>query len=562
MSPANVQPGQKLFVEAVFDSGSDTPIDAISLVLSGSERCATQLRQVLTLKAKFEATRFARGVHKLRAEFPLPASALPSHRGPLFVVEYDLRLHVEIPWWPDVDKSFALHIAQPPVRPMPNEVVFSSRSGEAVGADLYAEATLGSSVVAPNRALLGAVSFGNTQTLGRTKACQIELAFVGIEQGGGVTQEAHRFTAKLARETLKEGEAIPFRVMLPPSAPPTLKGHLGRIDWFFLVSIQNGWKKHPLLRIPIEVRPIEGGVERARVNAIGKERRSLLWSAAAAELGFTYDSDADVVAKRVGDVSVEVTALHRASAGPHVVASFAYGALGIDLDVKPKRWLLKIVGDGFEMGHPAFDRALCVDAREAHQARALLGEALVEALVLADEVRMDDTRATLAWASAGIDPAALRKSLSVVDSVAKALAHRIPQIPFPARLASSHAAWKALAESLGGRLRPGRPEVVGGETLGRSLSVRAGWGDAAEPPGVDIEVHRSADAAGDRALPKRAESARDALSKSGNVMIDTERVVLSIPDGADRPEALGALIEAVAELAALLDGRGAAGPYR
>lgn len=558
LSPPSVLPGQNLDVEAVLESRSSTPTEAISLTLTGREHdVAMRSRTVCELRATFEPVELEKGKRSFRARFPLPASIPPTHRGALFSASYELRVHVDIPWWPDVDRLFQVQVSQPPVEQAQAQVVFNSRGGDAKGEALYAEATLASPLVAPGGAIVGAVSFGNTAGTGKRR---VEVAFVGVEQGGGQTREVHRFTATIHAGPLVEGEAIPLHVTLPPSAPPTTATHLGRLDWFLLVDAEGTWKREPMLRIPIEVRPLRAGVARMRVSAIGRARRSALWSAVAEEKQWTYDEGADRMERRFGHLRASLFVEQRATGGPHVVGEIDLADLGLDLDVRPKGWIHPF--SGVEVGNDRFDRALAVAAREPEQARALLAGALADVLVLADEARLDDARATLAWEGAGIDPSAVRRAVTVVESAARLFADRIATLPAPKKLAASMDRWRALSARLGGRLRPGRPEIVGAELLGRPIALRVLWEGREGPIGLAIEARRAQSDEPERAPTKRAEAARAALERHGLVAIDRDRVTVTLRDESCDPATAEPLLEPTAELVALLDDLGERGPYR
>lgn len=559
LSPARVVPGQTLEVEALLSSRSVTPVDGIELALSGIERLTNGPNErFLGLQATFEPAKLSEGEHAFRARFPIPPDALPSHRGWLSSVVYELTVHVDIPWWPDVDRSFVVEVAHPPVTATPTEVVFNSREGDVKGKELYAEATLATAVVAPGGALTGAVSFGNTRGLGRTS---VSLSFVGIERAGGQVSEAHRFTAKLPHAELVDGEPVPFRVTLPSSAPPTFRGRRGVLDWFFVVATNSGWSQKPILRIPIQVLPRTGEDPRLRVGAIGRARRAGMWSAAASAAGWDYDEQRDMMQRRFGDLVATIAVEQRTAGGPHVVGTIELGDLGLDLEMKPSSWVAALASSRIETGQERLDGMVSTHAREAAQALSLLRGDLADALALAEELRVDDARAVLSWAGGGVDDKSVRRALAVVDGVAKLFAHRMESMSPPARFVEHLEAWRSLAARMGGKLRRGRPEIVGAERLGRPIRLFVEWTEADAPCGIVIEARRGPDS-DDRSPSKRALAARAALEAAGRVTVEPDRVMLALADPACDLERAEPHVDAVAELVALLEDRADQGPYR
>jgi hypothetical protein len=334
------------------------------------------------------------------------------------------------------------------------------------------------------------------------------------------------------------------------------------VEWHVLVSTRTAWRNEPILRIPIQVRPVSASPTRARVGAIGRARRAATWAQIAREKGWIYDDGADVMRARFGELTASLSVEQRTSGGPHVVGQVDLGGLGLDLDVRPRRWLTSIARKKIATGVARFDEAISIAAREPAQAEALFRGALAEVLAHADEVRMDDERLVVAWEGAGIDGASVKRAVSVVDGAARVLEERVEALPPPAHFADRIDAWRAFAARLGGRLRPGRPEILRAEKHGREARVRAVWGEDDAPSGLALEIARAARDLGDRPLDRRGEAARAALEKHGQVAIERERVSLLVRDDACDLGVVEPHLDALAELALLIDDVRDAGPYR
>lgn len=114
LDPPSPSPGTRLLARVVLVSHSETPIAGVDVHLRGREQrftgvamvgkapvpqyeihphvdlCATTPRAVLTP-----------GEHRHNVVFNLPAGVPPSYHSKLSTIEYEVVVHVDIPWWPD-----------------------------------------------------------------------------------------------------------------------------------------------------------------------------------------------------------------------------------------------------------------------------------------------------------------------------------------------------------------------------------------------------------------------------------------------------------------------------
>lgn len=551
--PARANPGEIVTVTARLDSKHDTPTRSARLTLRGMERSSQRAEYpFLALEAVFGPQQLTPGPHELSARFQLPADGPPTHAGRFSRVAYELRVEVEIPWWRNLDRTFEVVVVPAPVEPPSGNAVYSSRRGD-TAAELYAEMTLASTVIAPGRPIRGAVSFNN---VGKGKRARVDAAFVGVE-GLSSELETLQFGARIHDGVLVEGEPIPFAITLPQSAPTTLHARHTKMVWFFDLAVGEGWGKKPLLRVPIQVWPTtrEGGS--GRLAPVGKSRRAQLWASVASEVGFEYDPEGDRLRSKRLDVGVEVSTAPRSDGRAFLTARLSYPALRMGLSVASRGFLSALLTDGVPID-PDFDRAFFVTAREVPQAQALL-RGFGEMFGGIDEVRMNDVELTISSSGSGIDRAALKRFLTIVARAHAILAKNLAAAPMPAALASREADLRALALRLGGVLfRPGA-SILRAEKLGHAVSLH--FSPALEES-VRVELARPPNAS-TKEPSKRADAALTALRERGHVEVRHDFIVLATSGGVPASlEPIDRDVEALATLALLLEGQGEGGPYR
>jgi hypothetical protein len=132
--PRFAVPGDPFEVEVVLTSKSDTPVDAISFLLVGSERYdygkREQRRELVRQIGRHEPRTLTKGEHRLRTRFDIPRDAMASFQGERASVAYGLEVHVSIPWWPDVRNHYLVPVGwrgYDPPEPRPG--IYASRRG-------------------------------------------------------------------------------------------------------------------------------------------------------------------------------------------------------------------------------------------------------------------------------------------------------------------------------------------------------------------------------------------------------------------------------------------------
>ena len=484
LRPGKVSPGQTVEVIATFDSRSRTPIDKVEFRLNGpllvpAGQVYFAHQPTIRLAARHTPREFTTGRHEVRARFAIPPNAPPSFRSRGFAIEYVLSVHVDIPWWPDVDKRYVVPVVLPPSAPRSaSPGVFCTDSRGPRERVLYAEASLDDVVVEPGGVVTGAVSFNNT-AFRRMRG--VEVAFVSkiTAIASGTTWETHRYAAPVCSGTPPESEAVPFRVRVPSDVTPEFATPWARVAWHLEVAIDTGWSREVLLAIPIRVVPATAGGASALVvgssaPSVGRERRMRLWSTVAQQLSLQYDAAAETLRLSHGTSTATIT-LEQGGSGLQLCASLAWPSLGIDIDVGPAQWTDRFATEEINVGDAAFDEQFRVRGRVAEQILAVLSTDVRRALLGSLDARVHDEGARFSIADAGLDPERLasfaRHTARLLEAFEKAFAN----VPPPVRLASHRDAWVRFAERLAGRLEIGRMWIHGGSFGMEQVEVGTNW---------------------------------------------------------------------------------------
>jgi hypothetical protein len=560
LSPPAVAPGETLTVEARLKSRAETPTRGAKLTLTGREWAQygqfSSGLDVVALEASFQPATLPTGERSLKARFVIPPTAPPSAKGTHVGVAYQLRVQVDIPWWPDVDKLFDVPVRKIPIRPPDEALVFTSTAQEVTGDALYAEASLESRCVAPGGVLSGAVSFFNT----RGKQIEPELSLVAWERSssGLSTVEGVRYGVKL-QGPARDGEAIAFRVGFPAGAPPSLAGRFASITWKLEVAVRTLLSRRVILDIPIEVGPVEADTRSARLQVVGLARRNGLWKDIGARAGMRLDEERGVLVAEQGVVSVTVEPELRVDDGPVLVTRLGWPDLGIDVGLEERQFIEILPGPQVQTGDKPFDRRFKTTAREPAQARALLAEDVRRRIARFQSVRIDDEGAVLSSPGAGLEPRETSAFVANALRLALAIDGAIPAIPVPRAALRYAEAWASYAAAMGGRFVRGRVGFVAATFHGRRLDAGLSWKKSGEVDRTEILLATSGD---DSAARKQATALWDELERRGTVSLTERGLLLSLPEGIEDPRAIEPLLDTLSSVADVMEKKNREGPYR
>jgi len=575
LDPAEPSPGDTVRVHVRLKSETETPFDAIDVELVGRESRYKRTsstgkttsrkyhrREIVRLGRRFPEGVLHPGLWEQAVDFPLPTDLPPTYRSVYSAIEYELSVHVSIPWWPDRHEKYVLPLripATPAARPQPR--VFTNQAGEHRGEDPVIELSLEDQILPIGGSLTGAVAVTG---LGDRKLRRVELSTCAVEtamvQSTAGPAEIDRRTFKLCEGTPEEGASLPFRIGIPADLPPTFLSPFISVDHAIEVVAVVAFGRDISLRVPVRVERQRGARPSAenRLPLVGKQRHLSVWRAgadAARAAGYTvaeFDPERATLVLDVRGIRIEVTEEHREALGPCIVAELSYPALGLDLRLAERRWT------DFSGKMPGLDKQLAkrfaVRAREPMQAVCLLDAEVRQALEVFDEAALDDEHAVVVQKGGVYQVSGLERFLARSAMLAHRLAKATTNLPPPAALATSLPAYQRFAEHQGARLRVGDLALDGLSRVGIPLSLDHRW-EEDRPAESRLWAPRP-----ERDLPASwSETLKKATGREP--LLEETRIGVRLPLVVDPEEALGTA-EALAGAVAMLSGMTSLGPYR
>lgn len=462
-----IKPGEPLETTLTLTSWSKTPVNAITLTLTGAEKYQDAARDVTRVRrpiVNLVATLMGEGEldvgpRTFRARFNMPEHALATYKGRYLRVEYTLFLHVDIPWWPDLTRTYHVDVEpRAQGRPTPKPVAHTTERG---GAEPFAEITLDDVVFAPGDVVSGAFALGNLR--GR-EVQAIEMAVVAVERVTPQwTAPSDRYVVYLDPDAVEEGRAQRFQFTLHTWVPPSFDS----LSYYFQMKVKIRRGAELTHRIPIAIARLDGpslvGASQ-RQPELGSGRWRKIWARAGAPLGLALAGKDLRLTGRAGRAAIDVFVDPSADEAS-LVAELRYGPWGADLRVRPRQRLSPqrifpfLVADEQSA---AFWSRYKAEGREEAQLRAILTPALLQALMGFDAVQMGDDEVRAVTKSAGYDRQYIGPFLERVAALARAIDIAGERIPPPAAMSSMLPAWRALADELSGELVPGSMAIRGG----------------------------------------------------------------------------------------------------
>ena len=597
--PNEIRPGDTFPVTVELHCPEAVPVEHVRVLLVGRETWSvgsdksrvSRSQTVVSLGATLVGeTTLPRGVDTHEVRMPLPADAPPSYRGAAGRITYELRVEVSIPWWPDRNVAFDIHVVAPARDPLTTQTqIFSSRpEGPPAGAP-HAELSLGSQWTRVGHVVEGAIALSN---VAEVRYSEIKLGLRGVETlwdrgAARYEREAHRYVIRLGAEQAQEGEMLPFRFRLPddaqPEMPPSPRpgdaAQLVSLAWQLEAVVGVRWGSDLVLRVPYRVLPRSERAGDAPIRlappTVGSDRLRALWEGVGARHGLTYASQS--LRGRIGETQLVVRRDHRGRGGVHLLAELRYPDLHLDLEVEPATSVQKMVGAGKRIGDPSWDRDHYVVARDEEQVARVLRR-LVPASANATLHRMDDRELRVSVRDAGTSAARLERFVMASLELARTLEQLRSELPPPTGFEAALPGWRALTTDIDGALEPARLRVTGvvaslpaeaRVAFDQEGAPSATWLSVESPTPLDLE-HRAVwhPEMGD-AWPGFHQEARQLLititKDAATLQITRTRVMLELPALLGADPALGATqagqrLSRMAQLVQLL--RGKVGPYR
>lgn len=477
--PPVAHPGDEIAIEVVATSHSDTPIDFFDVTFEGDELVTLNPDGVLRSHAQTivrDAKRLrdegilAEGEHRFEARFTVPADAPASYLGALATIRYQVRVHVSIPWWPDLRETYEL-LVEPHPTPRPQPAPATDTSDGANGQP-FIELSVADTCFAPNDEVSGAFATGN---VGRDAGDGVEISLVAVEQ---VQSGQLVFRSEQMRHNLpnvfrapRGGREVPFRFRVPKEAVPSFESATCRLSWTLTATFRSSTFHVAQASIPVVIGRHAGGRAGAgRMPGVGASRWRAAWAAAGEPHGLALDEERLGLAGARGEVRVRVDVREDEDEGA-LSATFSYPPLMLGLRAAPQ--LLVMLPTALEQMFPG----LRIEHRELEQARAFLGP-VRDALAGVKLVSADDRTLVARGQVAGYDRQSVEPFVRHATEIAEAIRAAIEAVPPPASMRDALPAWRAFATATGARL------VVGGMAL-RGASVDGALFDVTTQLGAD-----------------------------------------------------------------------------
>lgn len=453
-APSQVQVGRRFQVRPVLECGADVEVDAVFVELVGLQVYYTESQygqhknaeEFCRAKATIaEPGLLTEGEHELEAGFEIPPHFSATYFGKKVRIEWEVRVRVDIPWWPDAKASFSITVVpQPQALEPASRKVWSSRPEGAQPKKPYVELSLGDTQVEPGGTVDGAVALGNVE-FNQYRGLDVALVAVERIEAGLFTSHMHTDVARWRLPLNQPGEHEPvrFTLRLPQDLVPAFSLSRVGLEWFLRVDVDVAWSLDPRVWVPIQVRS-RGSEQLALAPAplaVGAERIELVWREVAEKTGFNFVDG--VLRRQTGHTDVEVRREHRGKQGVRVVADVEVPDLGMDL--------------GWDS---AWGSKGSLSARDEAQL-STLREHLDDALAELAPASVDDGLWRFELDDAGQRVEPLVELVDAVFRMAQAIERARVEIPPPAVLAEDLARWQRAAAGVGGQLRTSAMRITG-----------------------------------------------------------------------------------------------------
>ncbi len=450
-APRVIVAGRSFSVRIVLDCGAEVPVDGVEVELLGtgvwySSSQYGQQRNDLPFsrwvaRPVRERRELSAGSHELSVSFELPPDAPASYRGRALSVEWSIRVHVDIPWWPDARATFTVHVSSPPSSEAsaPPRRVFASSSEGPQSSKPYVEVSLGSTAVVSGGRLEGRVALSNTE---RNQYRALRLALVAVETMPGLlsTWTQHNTVGRWVVPLSEPAEDAPidFALALPSGLVPGFATRKLGVEWFLEVRVDVAWSLDTKLWIPIVVsgNRSEATGETAAPLAVGSQRLALVWSEAGRQAGYNYAQGE--LTREIGGCRLVIRREHQGRRGLRLVGE----AMFRDVDLG-----LRAQSGGLHCRDEAQDEVLAEETR-----------GVTERCPVQDA---DDERIVCTSDDAGTRIAPVAALAEGLTAIVQAFEDARARLPPPRDMAAMVPAFRSAARRLGGDLDVASMDVRG-----------------------------------------------------------------------------------------------------
>ncbi len=485
-APTAVFIGERAVAEILVDVEKPTKIDFIDVDIVGSHGWSTYNGQTSSgYRVKFprlhsrvaDARELTAGRHAFQVAFTLPKGSAPTHDLSPTASTLAMNVHVSIPWWPDGRYTFPLRSRLPPDPTALRTPLVTRVPYEAEGDEPRLELALASSTVVAGEVVQGSVAMFHVDD---RKDREVDVSFEpylmlrGAGRPWGMWGTGYRTTLTIPAGGA--GKAIPLRVRLPHTIPPSFAAETHEVQWFARLKTGSLFTTKLEATVPIKILDARAAETLPQITLVPRlaDERVLTVFADYARAAVARDPDVSLVAEERDEYPGEVPSLvwtrpdftirvgyaYRGTDGTFLVARLVYPPLGLGLSIGPSTALRSLLEGDIEVGVAEWDRVHRVDARSAAQALPFL-RPLVPTPRIGDLVRWTDVEIVYERSVTSVGAQDLAELASALEQYGRAIALARGTIRPPADLGIDEASWQAFAERLGGRLCLGDMSLEG-----------------------------------------------------------------------------------------------------
>lgn len=485
-APNAVFIGERAVVEILVDVEKPTKIDFIDVDIVGTHGWSTYNGQTSSgYRVNFprlhsrvaDARQLTSGRHAFQVAFTLPPGSAPTHELSPTASTLAMNVHVSIPWWPDGRYTFPLRSRLPPDPKALRTPMITRVPYEARGDEPRLELALASSTVVAGEVVQGSVAMFHVDD---RKEREVDVSFEpylllrGYGRPWGMWGSGYRTTLTIPAGGA--GKAIPLRVRLPDTIPPSFTADTHEVQWFARLKTGSLFTTKLEAAVPIRILDARAAETLAKITLVPRladERvlstfieyvRTASWRAPTAELIEEERDDAPgevpSIVRSLPEYQVRVGYAYRGTDGTFLIARVRYPSLGLGLSIQPSSALRSLLTDDIEVGVAEWDRVHRVDARDAAQALPFL-RPLVPTPRLGDLVSWTDDEIVFEQPVTSVTTQDVAQLVIGLDRIAQAIATARAAIRPPAGLTVDDEAWRVLAGRLEGRLCLGDMSMAG-----------------------------------------------------------------------------------------------------
>ena len=517
--PGGVFTGETGTVHIELTSEKETKVDFIDVKLRGRQGWAVgsgQSSMGYTVDLPSLMSRvmdegvLVPGVKTFTLQFAMPRNAAPSHTVTPAHSRLLIDVHVSIPWWPDGRYSFISPVRVPPPAqlertPLVSRYPFTPKAGEP-----RIELSLASSTLVAGEAVVGSCALFH---MADSKPRELDVLFepmvrlLGTRKPSDVPGSGYRSSVMLPAGAA--GEAVAFRIALPPEITPSFKTATHEISWFMKVGVGSLFGHKVAIRVPLNIVDARAASTLPALTLaprVADERVLLAFERFASVRHMTvvseeldrFPDEQPALVREIDDTTVRIGYAYRGEEGTFLVARVLYPRLGLGLSVTPSWGLRELVTRDITIGIAEWDRANHLDARDATQVTPFIRGTL-PGRNLGKLVRWTDGELVTARSVGSVEEADLAGIALALEVFATTLASARQALAPPPGVAADLAEWQQLATRLGAPLTVGDLSIQGGtlelqpvdlglvfDDEGRATAVRIDVGAPQAPDGAEL----------------------------------------------------------------------------